>query len=533
MKNVVNNLVAVIALSTMLSTNVNADDSNYIEEILVIGAVTTEDITDVSLDFTISETLMPAVSYIPGGYGGFAGYSERGTQTIHTTVYKNGVPANDAGNGWYDFSHDVVTGTESVKVVNGPNSVLYGSGSLGGTVFITDQMKDMSVLRIGEQHTLASVSLFESLSISHFNVNNGSVRNDNTEDDWYKNNTVKFVKSFDDLTVAAVRTDYEYDYDNCYTPAFSTSNDCQQDGQKTDLSIRNNNFTLGYSRTDSEFFTEGASTYTSKAERYYADAKKEMSLSESVTYITGVTLQQDKYSGDSRNDFSTYSTVTVYEKLQGGLRVSQDAIVGRLGYTTDNYFVSIGNTYRNPTMYQEKGDAWVQENPNLDPEKGMGIEAGYKAFSVFKFKFDENIDYSYANSQYVNTGEYDTQGIRFMDMFAVPYGSFNVLVGYTDSDQPRVPKWKTRLSYFASVGNYSGELVYTAQFDRGMDIAPYGQEATELVDLESVDLVFGLKEFDNGLKLDLTVQNLFDKEVEVISGYDAGGRNIFLTLTYK
>jgi outer membrane cobalamin receptor len=35
------------------------------------------------------------------------------------------------------------------------------------------------------------------------------------------------------------------------------------------------------------------------------------------------------------------------------------------------------------------------------------------------------------------------------------------------------------------------------------------------------------------LKLDLTVQNLFDKEVEVISGYDAGGRNIFLTLTYK
>ena len=63
------------------------------------------------------------------------------------------MPANDAGNGWYDFSHDVITGTESVKVVNGPNSVLYGSGSLGGTVFITDQMKDMSVLRIGEQHT--------------------------------------------------------------------------------------------------------------------------------------------------------------------------------------------------------------------------------------------------------------------------------------------------------------------------------------------------------------------------------------------
>ena len=70
---------------------------------------------------------MPAVT-VSGGYGAFMGYTDRGTQTVHTTIYRNGVPANDAGSGWYDFGHDFATGNEKVKIVNGPNSVLIWLG---------------------------------------------------------------------------------------------------------------------------------------------------------------------------------------------------------------------------------------------------------------------------------------------------------------------------------------------------------------------------------------------------------------------
>jgi outer membrane cobalamin receptor len=537
-----NKVFAVSLLSALLINTAVADDeyiqqssdwntpSDYIETIVVIGSEITETETDVSQDFSIIETIMPAVSYLPGGYGGFAGFMERGTQTIHTTVFKNGVPANDAGNGWYDFAHDLTTGSENVKVVNGANSVMFGSGSVGGTVFLTDRIETGATVRVGEQHTLTSVSVFDALNISTFKVNNGSVRNDNTEDDEYENQTIKFVKTFgNNITVAANHVDYEYDYDNCYTPAFSTSNDCMQDGTKKDISVRNDNFTVGYSSNESEYFTEGALTYASKAERMYADVKDNVQLSNAVNVIAGATYSKEKYAGDENAESSVYTSVTFKERLQLGLRASEDTIVYRGGYTTEDFYVSVGTTYRNPTLYQLKGDSWVQANPNLKPEEGLGFEVGYKAFSYFNYAFDENIDYDYVNSQYVNTGSYDTSGVRYKDMFAVPYGSFNVMVGFTDSDQPRVAEWKSRLSYFASFNKFTTELVYTTQLERGIDPI----SGTELNDLESVDFVIGLDEWSNGLKLDLTVQNLFDKEVEVIPGYDAGGRNIFLTLTYK
>ena len=172
-----NKVFAVSLLSALLINTAVADDeyiqqssdwntpSDYIETIVVIGSEITETETDVSQDFSIIETIMPAVSYLPGGYGGFAGFMERGTQTIHTTVFKNGVPANDAGNGWYDFAHDLTTGSENVKVVNGANSVMFGSGSVGGTVFLTDRIETGATVRVGEQHTLTSVSVFDALNI--------------------------------------------------------------------------------------------------------------------------------------------------------------------------------------------------------------------------------------------------------------------------------------------------------------------------------------------------------------------------------
>ena len=94
-----------------------------IEEIIVVGSFELTDATDVSQDFTIIETVMPAMAFTAGGYGGFAGFNERGTQTVHTTVFRNGVPANDAGSGWYDFGHDLVSG----HIVHGFQTTLTAS----------------------------------------------------------------------------------------------------------------------------------------------------------------------------------------------------------------------------------------------------------------------------------------------------------------------------------------------------------------------------------------------------------------------
>ena len=519
-------ICSLLLVSNMAFANGLDTSSTYIEHIVVVGATGSVQTTDVADDFTMLETVMPSVSYVAGGYGGFAGFTERGTQTVHTTVYRNGVPVNDAGSGWYDFAHNLVTGLESVKVVNGPNSVLYGSGSLGGTVFISDNLSNQIMYRTGEEHNLVNITLLDSISISHFDVNNGSVMNTNTEKDNYKNTTLRYVEQFDSFDVAATYTDYKYDYDNCFTVAFASSNDCLQAGTKTNLSIRNSNITLGYSSNQSEYFTENVSTWKSNAERLYADVRETFEFTE-FDLTTGLTVDEEKYAGESVINKSLYAVASIDDTLEIGTRVSEDSSVFRVGFSYDNFFVNASTSYRNPTLYQQIGDAFVNSNSSLAPEEGLGIELGYGAFSVFSYSFSENIDYDFNLNQFVNTGEYNTNGIRFQDVIPVPFGSFSVFGAYTNSDQPRVPEYKTRLSYFVSVDTFDAELVYSAQFNRGIDTL-----GSNLDDIQSFDFVFSSEISDN-LTMRFTIQDLLDNVVEILPGYDAGGRRYFLTLQYK
>jgi outer membrane cobalamin receptor len=522
------NLVTLLLLLAT-SNAVLAEDSNLIEEIVVVGTVSQVDTTDVTDDMSIIEIVMPATSFVAGGYGGFAGFNERGTQTTHTTVYRNGVPANDSGSGWYDFAHDVVSGLETVNIVSGPNSVLYGSGSLGGTVFINDKIEDQAVLRLGEHHQLLNVAILDSISVSSFDVSNDSVRNDNTERDDYKNTSIKSVRDIYGFTLAMSHVDYEYDYDNCYTSSFSQSNECVQEGTRTDISVRNEHVTIGYNKTESEYVTEGVSTYSNDADRYYFDARDTFNLNPVTTIVSGITYDKENYIGESQDDVSGYAVITYNNQLQFGTRVSEDARVYRLGFdNSKGFFANISTSYRNPTLYQQYGDSWVKPNLGLKPEEGTGFEIGYLGLSYFAYDFDENIDYDGSSQQYVNTGEYETKGVRFQDMYAVPYGSLNVFVAYTDTDQPRVPAYKGRISYFASFGETTAELSYTAQFDR--DPGPY--DGASLDDIKSVDFVLR-KQLSDKLGLAFTVQDVLDDVVEVLPGYDAGGRKFFLTLTYK
>ena len=46
---------------------------------------------------------------------------------------------NLSGSAWYDFGTDLATGQE-VKIISGANSVVYGSGSIAGTVLIKDNI---------------------------------------------------------------------------------------------------------------------------------------------------------------------------------------------------------------------------------------------------------------------------------------------------------------------------------------------------------------------------------------------------------
>lgn len=512
----------------LLTTPAHADE---IEHITVTASTTHTATSDPTIDVSILETLFPETT-VAGGFGGFAGFSERGTQPTHTTVFRNGVPANDPGAGWYDFGHDLSTGSESVKVVNGPNSVLYGSGSLGGTIFINDDIKSGTIIRVGDQHNFVSQSYEDVINITYFDTSNGSVRTDNDEEDRYKNITARANFDLGDWQAKINYTDYSYDFDQCWNNIGEFTNSCFQEGKKGTVSIRNENTTLGYSFNDADFYALEDKTWASEAKRYYVDHRQDFVFIRNgvaiAEVLVGATAEREEYAGNNQTNVAVYG-VAKRNWLEVGVRVTEDASVFRVGAEYKDFFANVGTSYRNPALYQIYGDAWTNPNSKLDPEEAIGFEFGYGALSFFNYKFSEGIDYSYTDNQYVNTGKYDTRGVRYVDNFFPTEDLwFRFDVGYTDSDQPRVAKYKFVATSTYFIGEFTTKLTYTGLFDRKaspFDIGP-------VEDISSFDLSIQTK-FDKNILLSLTARDILDREFEVIPGYNAGGRQIFLTVQYS
>lgn len=495
-----------------------------IEVIKVVGSNVTVSDADPAEEFSVLESIMPEAVFIPGGIGGFLGFTERGTQTIHTTVYRNGVPSNDAGSGWYDFGHDIATGSERVVSVSGPNGVLYGSGSLGGTVFINDTFKSGVVTRVGEKHALTSATLASEnhgINFTYMAVNNGSVKTSNEEEDLYKNGTLRTVHNFNNFTVSTNFTDYTYDYDECFDSQWQMSNSCEQKGTKAGISIRNENITLGYSYNKSEYFTEDEQTWESEADRIYFDARENFAITDSVDAIVGLTVDRETYADASKNNHAVYSVINLNNSSSFGVRVTEDAAVYRFGYQNEDFAFSVGSSYRNPTLYETMGDSYVNANSELEPEESIGYEVSYKSFTAFYYDFSEGIDYDFSNNQFVNTGEYVSQGVRYVEDF----DNFGVFLGYTDSDIARVPKYKASISYAYEWQEYTTKLVYTGMFDRGIDTT-----GLPIDDIKTVDFIVSTQMF-NSVRTTLMVSDLLNRRFEVTPGYGAGGREVFLTFS--
>ena len=503
---------------------VNAQE---IEEVIVVGSTVEEFSTDHVDDDSLLEVITPMAEFTQGGFGGYVGYTDRGTQSKHTSVYRNGVPVNDAGAGWYDFAHDITTGNESVKIVSGANSVLYGSASMAGTIFINDNFDQKAFASYGDNYEKFYAG-YKNVSISRFDVSNGSVKTDNNEIDSYVNTTARAKAKLLSFDVVANYTDYDYDYDGCYNASWAKTDDCQQKGDKGGLSIRNDFLTIGYNYNNATYFTEDVETSKGEAERYFVDARQAVIETKEVSTIVGASFTQEVYNNNDREEYSIYSVLNYKDLFDIGVRASEDYVVGRLGVAYELFFANAGTSFRSPTLNEINGDAWTLPNPDLEPEEAFGFEIGYGSVSYFNYEFSEGIDYVYSVGQYVNTGEYDTQGLRFNDSFSVPWGGLGVDIRYTDTDQFRVPRWSGNLNYFASVNGWNINTSWSFVNDRKP--SPYDGDTLEDYDTFNISLS---RLIGNDITISGSIRDLFDNNFEIVPGYRAGGRTFVLTLTWQ
>ena len=548
-------LYFVFAVMVLMAISFNAE-AEEIEEVVVVAQQSKTVEADPLEGTSLIRVLLPAHTWTAGGQGAFQGYNERGAQTVHTAVYKNGIPANLPGSAWYDFGTELATG-QSIKIISGANSVVYGSGSIAGTILIKDIIEKGVTVSTGSQSSkFVSLAPSDWFQYTAMEVNQDSVRNDNTEKDLYTNRNAKFNFDVQDFTIAMDYTDYEYGYDNCWAADFSSSNDCKQDGEKYNVAVNNEYFTIGRTHDKAHYFTGEYESYWNESSTDYLRVGDQTNLSQKLQIAYGVDASHEQYltaGGDhNRDNYGAYLNINAdfAMKYNFGFRVgNEDQNALRFGLEKGAFFLNVGNSFRRPTLYELNGDSWVDANLDLLPEEGIGYELGFGVLSIFKYEFEEAIEYTpggsndvitvtydedgnatstttteYYNAKYYNTGAYDTQGVRYSQMF----GNFGITLKYTDTEQARVPKYIGVVSWDQSFGSHNFNITYRGQFER----IPGLYDGSELEDLENLSFRY-IKTFDSELELALNIDNMLDEEVEVLPGYDSRGRQIRLTLQRK
>ena len=548
-------LYFVFAVMVLMVISFNAE-AEEIEEVVVVAQQSKTVEADPLEGISLIRVLLPAHTWTAGGQGAFQGYNERGAQTVHTAVYKNGIPANLPGSAWYDFGTELATG-QSIKIISGANSVVYGSGSIAGTILIKDVIEKGVTVSAGSQSSkYVSLAPSDWFQYTAMEVDQDSVRNDNTEKDLYTNRNAKFNFDVQDFTIAMDYTDYEYGYDNCWAADFSQSNDCKQDGEKYNVAVNNEYFTIGRTHDKAHYFTGDYESYWNESSTDYLRVGDQTNLSQKLQIAYGVDASHEQYltaGGDhNRDNYGAYLNINAdfAMKYNFGFRVgNEDQNALRFGLEKGAFFLNVGNSFRRPTLYELNGDSWVDANLDLLPEEGIGYELGFGVLSIFKYEFEEAIEYApggsndiititydedgnpittttteYYNAKYYNTGAYDTQGIRYSQTF----GNFLVTLKYTDTEQARVPKYSAVLGWDQSFGSHNFNITYRAQYER----IPGLYDGAELEDLQNLSFRY-IKTFANEMELALNIDNMLDEQVEVLPGYDSRGRQIMLTLQRK
>jgi outer membrane cobalamin receptor len=103
------------------------------------------------------------------------------------------------------------------------------------------------------------------------------------------------------------------------------------------------------------------------------------------------------------------------------------------------------------------------------------------------------------------------------------------MLGYTDSDQPRIAKYKVIVSSTTDMNDFTISFRYTGLFDR----EPGAYDGTEMLDdVSSLDYKID-KSLSPNYLLSFTIRDILDKEFELVPNYSAGGLEYFITLQYK
>ena len=534
-----------------------------------------------------------------GPLGTNIGYFIRGASSKRTLILIDGVPFNDPSgiDQTYDLRLLDLDQVESIEVLKGGLSSLYGTGAAAGVINITlkkankDGVEGGVGVEYGSFGTVAHhLNVAEKKDELNYSFSGGFQKSDgfsaaedisgngNFDDDGFEgfNFLTKIGYEFSEnfsLQATGAFDDFKYDFDAAeFTDAANNTSDYRQFRYGLSSKLR-----LGQTKIKTDLFisdlnrffsTPGGFTETTEydAKNVQADLVVDHNLSDNLKLLGGLNYQQLKSSqpGIAETDFSMVDPYLslIYDQadfnVQVGGRLNKHSEYGsnfvynvnpsylvRLAEADLKLIASYSTSFITPSLFQLFGQFGA--NPNLDPEESASLEGGVSLATgsaqleaVYYHRKDENLIIFGVNGYENASSEIETDGIevngnyRFSNKLNVA-GNYTYVRRLNDAALLRIPAHKYGLSLsYEPISRLLLKTTYQHTGDRDQPFFNPVTFASEIIETEAFDLVDFFATYRlNRLSLSLAVNNLFNEDYVAIYGFNSVKRNYTAGLKYS
>jgi outer membrane cobalamin receptor len=367
------------------------------------------------------------------GRGMLSTVAFRGTTSSQTAVIWNGININSQMNGSTDFNTISGSDYNSISVKAGGGSVIYGSGAVGGTVHLNNDLlffnrfENNLRLDYGSFNTIG-INYKTSISNKKWSAQIGLSKNSSTNDykylnqyNWKGEQRWNQNGQYDVITLSA-NAGYKIDAKNTLKLYTQTSNTDRNTSLVSESEMKSkyvngfNRNLLEYDGNFGKFTTNLKTAYIFENYQYYADNSSNIyTYGKTESLITKADLGYQIFKSLQANGILEYNRTKGYgsgfgdnvrEISSAALLLKQDASVnwknefGIRKEFTDNYqspvLFSVGSSYQFGKLYNLKlnasrnfriptfNDLYWEEggNPDLKPESSYQAEIG----NVFTFQ---------------------------------------------------------------------------------------------------------------------------------------------------
>lgn len=525
-----------------------------------------------------------------GSFGGVGTIRIRGASSSQTLVLVDGVPVNDSSSpaGGYNFEYLNTSNIQSIEVLKGSQSTLWGSDAIGGVINIyTKQPESTSfgasaeIGSFGLKRGSADINFAGSNSRFRVSTSKTSVdgiskadeKDGNSEDDGFESESYSMSGSIDlDSLILKGSLSYmesQVEYDSY---GFATGVQDGDERSNTDEFIGSisaifdlfddklqNSIFISQSDINRDYYSNGSFSFGAEGKRELIRYQGNIEVNEFNKIAFGLESEESEVDVDESTidgsfllyEFRPNSKIIISTGIRNddheGFGSKTTRRISGTFKPSDNLIIrsSWGEGFKVPTIFQSTYFCCgaTSANSSIRPETSTSYDFGFELFfnemnsnfsiTYFDQDINDQINFSFGVGGYENIDKVNSEGFEIaLDYQISKLMSLYLNYSYIDS----VDGNGSSLFYVAKDSGEAGLIYEPNNSFSGSIIARYnGSESSSYGKIDSwirFD-VNGSYKLSGTNELYFRIENLLDEEYQQIFGYGTPERSGFIGLRSK